>query len=159
VLWPPVWHDDDLLVDGGIINYLPAEVFGDETTSGLVIASNLDATAGQGAPVFEDALRNGTTHSGWAELGRRALHKKSAHAPALLDILFHTMAIPSFQQQDGLAALAQRGNVCMITPPLGSFGLFGVTAETGRSLERLTWEHARDALATTAQTWHSRRVR
>lgn len=156
VLWPPVWHEDDLLVDGGIINYLPAEVFGDETTAGLVVASNLDASAGQSAPVFEDALRNGTTHSGWAELGRRALRAKSPHAPALLDILFHTMAIPSFQQQDGLAALAQRDNVCMITPPLDHFGLFGVSADTGRSLERVTWEHAREALAATAQVWHSR---
>ena len=155
VLWPPVWHEDDLLVDGGIINYLPAEVFGDETTAGLVIASNLDATAGQGAPVFEDALRNGTTHSGWAELWRRALHKESKHAPALLDILFHTMAIPSFQQQDGLAALARRDNVCMITPPLGSYGLFGVSPETGRALERVTWEHAREALSATAHAWHS----
>jgi predicted acylesterase/phospholipase RssA/CRP-like cAMP-binding protein len=157
VLWPPVWHEDDLLVDGGIINYLPAEVFGDETTSGLVIASNLDATAGQGAPVFEDALRNGTTHSGWAELARRALHAKAPHAPALLDILFHTMAIPSFQQQDGLAALAQRDNVCVVTPPLEHFGLFGVSAETGRALERATWEYAREALVPTAQAWHSRR--
>ena len=38
LLWPPVWHEDDLLVDGGILNYLPAEVFGDQADDGLIVA-------------------------------------------------------------------------------------------------------------------------
>ncbi len=157
LLWPPVWHEGDLLVDGGIIDYLPTEVFGDQVDGGLVIASNLDATAGQGAPAFEGALEYGTVLNSWRELGRRLWRSSAARPPGLVDILFHTMGIPSFQQQEGLAALATRGNVCMLTPPLASFGLFDVTADIGRALEAATWEHARLELNGIAALWHSRR--
>ena len=147
LLWPPVWHDGDLLVDGGIMDYLPIEVFGDQTDGGLVIASNLDATAGLGAPAFEGTLDYGTVMNSWRELGKRMLGSRAAKPPALIDILFHAMGIPSFQQQEGLAALAQRDNVRILTPPLGSFGLFDVTPEIGRALEIAAYEHARRELA------------
>lgn len=69
------------------------------------------------------------------------------------------MAIPSFQQQEGISALAQRGNVCILTPPLGAFGLFDVTGEIGRSLERTSFEYARSALEGVAATWRKPRER
>lgn len=156
LLWPPVWHENDLLVDGGIINYLPVEVFGDEVDDGLVIASNLDESAGTGAPAFEGTLNYGTVMSSWKELARRLRRSTAARPPGMIDILFHTMAIPSFQQQEGLAALAERDNVCVLTPPLGSFGLFEVNAQIGRSLEAASWQHARTELARVAATWHAR---
>jgi len=156
LLWPPVWHENDLLVDGGIIDYLPVEVFGDQVDDGLVIASNLDATAGTGAPAFEGALDYGTVLNSWGELARRLRRSTQARPPGLIDILFHTMAIPSFQQQEGLAALAQRDNVCMLTPPLDAFGLFEVDAQVGRSLEAASWQHARRELAGVAARWHAR---
>jgi hypothetical protein len=68
------------------------------------------------------------------------------------------MGIPSFQQQEGLAALKERDNVCVITPTLGSFGLFEVTDEIGRRLEAATFVHARVALSDVAARWHSRPV-
>lgn len=157
LLWPPVWHEDALLVDGGIISNLPLDVFGDQADDGLVIASNLDPTAGRDAPVFEKSLRYGTTFSGWAELVRRLRRSKQPRPPGLLGILFHSMGIPSFQQQDGLAALAQRPNVCVLTPPLGHYGLFDVTAEDGRSLEHASWEYAHGALRASAAAWHAQR--
>ena len=156
LLWPPVWHENNLLVDGGILNYLPVEVFGDQVDDGLVIASNLDATAGLGAPAFEGALEYGTVLNSWGELARRVRRSNTARPPGLIDILFHTMAIPSFQQQEGLAALAAQDNVCVLTPPLGSFGLFEVNAEIGRLLEAASWKHARVELDRVAARWHSR---
>lgn len=158
LLWPPVWHEGDLLVDGGIISYLPVEVFGDQADQGLVIASNLDESAGQGAPSFEGALDYGTTLNGWGEVARRIGGSRRARPPGLIDILFHSMAIPSFQQQEGLAALARRQNVCLLTPPLGSFGLFDVSAEIGRALEATAFEHASVALAGVADRWRRRRA-
>jgi predicted acylesterase/phospholipase RssA len=156
LLWPPVWHEGDLLVDGGIIEYLPTEVFGNEADGGLVIASNLDETAGLGAPAFEGARDYGTVLNGWEELGRRLRGSRAPRAPAITDILFHAMGIPSFQQQEGLAALKERDNICVITPTLGSFGLFDVTDEIGRRLEAATFDHARLALSEVADRWHAR---
>ena len=156
LVWPPVWHEDDLLVDGGILNYLPAEVFGDQADDGLIIASNLDSTAGQGAPAFEGTREYGTVMNSWGELARRIGRSKAPQPAGLIEILFHTMAIPSFQQQEGLAALAERENVCVLTPPLDAFGLFEVDAVTGRKLESASWQHARLELRKVAALWHSR---
>ena len=72
------------------------------------------------------------------------------------NILFHAMGIPSFQQQEGLAALAERDNVCILTPTLGAFGLFDVSAEIGRALETASFEHARLELNRVASLWHAR---
>jgi len=156
LLWPPVWHEDDLLVDGAIINFLPVEVFGDQAADGLIIASNLDETAGVGAPAFKSALQYGTVLNSWGELFRRFRRSGTARAPSLVSILYHTMAIPSFQQLEGLAALADRDNVCLITPPIGSFGLFDVKADTGKKLEAIAWQHAYVELKRPAARWHSR---
>ncbi|MBC7841384.1 MAG: cyclic nucleotide-binding domain-containing protein [Gemmatimonadaceae bacterium] len=158
LLWPPVWHEGDLLVDGGIISYLPVEVFGDETEAGLIIASNLDPTAGQGAPAFEASLDYGSTFNAWEELVRRIGGRKRARPPAIIDILFHAMAIPSFQQQEGLNALARQENMCVLTPPLDAFGLFDVTRDIGRALESTSYEHARAALSDVAARWRASRA-
>jgi predicted acylesterase/phospholipase RssA len=156
LLWPPVWHEGDLLVDGGIISYLPVEVFGEQADGGIIIASNLDETAGRDAPAFEGALNYGTVMNGWRELARRMRGSRSARPPAITDILFHTMGIPSFQQQEGLAALAERDNVCLLTPTLGSFGLFDVTTAVGRQLEAASHEHASNELGHVAAQWRAR---
>jgi NTE family protein len=158
LLWPPVWHEGDLLVDGGIINHLPTEVFGDQADDGLVVASDLDEPAGSGAPAFEGALDYGTVLNSWKELGRRIRRSGTARPPGLVDILYHTMAIPSFQQLESLAALAARDNMCLLRPTIGSYGLFEVNAETGRALEAMSWEHARRELTRVAARWHSRLV-
>lgn len=90
-------------------------------------------------------------------LGQRDQVKQRSTRPlGLIDILFHAMGIPSFQQQEGLAALAERDNVCILTPTLGSFGLFEVSAEIGRALEIASFEHARLELNRVASLWHAR---
>ena len=156
LLWPPVWHEGDLLVDGGIMEYLPTEVFGTQAEEGLIVASNLDETAGRGEPAFEGMKDYGTVLNGWRELGGRLFGSRAPHAPGAIDILFHSMGIPSFQQQEGLAALKERENVCVITPKLGAFGLFEVTNDIGRRLEAATFEHARLELNAVAARWHAR---
>lgn len=130
-------------------------MFGDQAENGLVIASNLDATAGQGVAAFEGTLDYGTTMNSWGALARRVSRSKALSPPGLIDILFHAMAIPSFQQQEGLAALAERDNVCMLTPPIGAFGLFEVDAVIGRKLEEVSWQYARPALKGVAARWHA----
>lgn len=157
MMWPPVWRGEELLVDGGVMSYLPVDVIGDEAEGGLLIASNLDPSAGHGLP-FEGALRYGTRISGWRQLGRRLVRSKKARAPGMVDILFHTMALTSFREQEGLAALGERPNACVLTPPLGSFGLFEVGAEAGRRLEEAAYTHAMEALGPAVETWRARRV-
>ena len=156
LLWPPVWHENDLLVDGGILNNLPTEVFDHAADNGLVVASNLDATAGLGAPAFGKALDYGTVLNGWEVLARRLLRRKAPAPPGLIAILFHSMAISNYQQMDGLAAFAERENVCVLTPPIGTFGLFEVDAKIGRELEAVSWEYARHELRSVAARWHAR---
>lgn len=157
LLWPPVWHDEDLLVDGAILSYLPLDVFGNEVESGLTIGSNLEITSAKSGVPFERSLRYGTHVSGWRSLTRRLLGTKGARPPAVVEVLYHAMAIPSFQQQDRLTALAARDNVHVLTPPLKSYGLFGATPEIGKSLEQETWAHARQELDAVAQRWRAGR--
>lgn len=145
LLWPPVWHGDDLLVDGAIVNYLPIDVFGDEAAHGLTVGSNLEITTSRGGVAFERSARYGSHVSGWRMLWQRLLGRK-VRPPRLVEILYHAMAIPSFQQQEALRRVAPAGNTCILTPPLGSFGLFGADAEIGRRLEREAWEFARGEL-------------
>lgn len=158
LLWPPVWHDDDLLVDGAILNYLPMDVFGDEVASGLVVGSNLEISSKPGAPAFERSMRYGTVLSGWRVLGRRLIGRKHPRPPGVVEILYHAMAIPSFHQQAAMERLGERENVCILTPPLGSFGLFGANAEIGKKLEREAWEHAREVLGGVAERWKAGRT-
>jgi hypothetical protein len=123
------------------------------------VASNLGESAGKQTPAFEGALQYGSTMSGWGELGRRMWRSSTPRPPALIQILFHAMSIPSFQSQEGLAALAARDNVCILQPPVGAFGLFEVTAAVGRSLEKVAWEYSKVALAEVAAAWSQRQLR
>lgn len=152
LLWPPVWHDDDLLVDGAILSYLPMDVFGGEADAGLTVASNLEVSSNKGGPAFERSLRYGSVLSGWRVISQRVFGTKS-RPPRLVEILYHAMAIPSFQQQEALAQLAARENVCVLTPQLGSYGLFGATAEIGKRLEEEAWAHANEVLREVAERW------
>ncbi|MCC6773321.1 MAG: cyclic nucleotide-binding domain-containing protein [Gemmatimonadaceae bacterium] len=157
LLWPPVWHEDDLLVDGAILSYLPVEVFGGEVEAGLVIGSNLKMAGSPGAPAFERSLRYGTTMSGWRSIGQRLrarlLGAKVPRPPGLVEILYHAMAIPSFEQLERLALSAGRDNLCIVAPPIGNYGLFGADAEVGKRLERESSEYALGALADVAAKW------
>jgi NTE family protein len=145
LLWPPVWHEDDLLVDGAIVNYLPIDVFGDEAALGLTVGSNLEISSSRGGLAFERSLRYGTHISGWRVLFQRLLGKK-VRPPRLVEILYHAMAIPSFQQQEAFRRVAPTQRLVIVTPPLGQFGLFGADATVGQRLEREAAEYARGVL-------------
>ena len=161
LLWPPVWHEEDLLMDGAILSYLPVEVFGGEVASGLVVGRNLQMAGSPGAPAFERSLRYGASISGWRSIGRRLRARlrgvKPPRPPGLVEILYHAMAIPSFEQLERLAQLAGRDNLCVVAPPLGNYGLFGADAEVGKRLERETSEYALGALADVAAKWRGAR--
>ncbi|MFN8668037.1 MAG: cyclic nucleotide-binding and patatin-like phospholipase domain-containing protein [Gemmatimonadaceae bacterium] len=156
LLWPPVWHEEELLVDGAILNYLPMDVFGEEVAFGLTIGSNLEISSKPGEPAFAKSMRYGTSMSGWRYLWRRLTGKKKPRPPGIVEILYHAMAIPSFHQQAAMERLGERENVCILTPPLGNFGLFGADAEVGKQLERETHAYAREALAPVAARWRER---
>src|SRR5690606_21332922 len=65
--------------------------------------------------------------------------RHEAAAAGLVDILSRTMAIPSLREREGLAELAARANVCMMTP-LDAFGpLRG--RRRGRSPPRAAPQH------------------
>jgi predicted acylesterase/phospholipase RssA len=65
VVFPPLSWGDDLLVDGGLVNMVPAKYMRDFSNDGIVISVDCSAQAEFRAPDF------GASHSGWKELWRR----------------------------------------------------------------------------------------
>ena len=65
VVFPPLSWGDDLLVDGELVNMVPAKYMRDFSNDGIVISVDCSAQAEFRAPDF------GASHSGWKELWRR----------------------------------------------------------------------------------------
>lgn len=156
VVFPPVWQDDKLLVDGGVLSYNPLDLILDSCRRGLAVSSDLDPTAGEGSiAAFDGCDTYQHTLSPWGQLGRAIVpFVKKRPAPSMGEILFHTMCIPSFQQQQQVSKLATHPAVCMVRPQLATFGLFEVTADVARSLEEQVFQKALEVLTPRAQTYH-----
>ncbi len=147
VFWPPVWFDDNLLVDGGIMSYMPIEEVLGECQAGLAIASDLDLNAGRDIAAFAGYRQYGATLSSWELLKQRFTPgAEKPRYPNLSDVLFHAMCIPSFQHQKRLRDLAEYDNVKFIRPPVTADGFFTVDAKTSRRFEQLAYESAMETL-------------
>lgn len=95
---PPVQHDGDLLVDGGVLNNLPADIMRERCRGSVVavdVSARVELRAPPGAAIAEV--------SGWPHLSR-ALNPfdKRVSFPNILRILSRTATLGSVHEQDAV---------------------------------------------------------
>jgi predicted acylesterase/phospholipase RssA/CRP-like cAMP-binding protein len=99
---PPVAWGDDLLVDGGVLNNLPADIMRGDVEDGTVIAVNVAPPIGPRAK-GDTAL----SVSGWKALRSRAVGAKPAY-PGITAMLMRTIIAGSVREQ---SRMLDRGDV------------------------------------------------
>jgi predicted acylesterase/phospholipase RssA/CRP-like cAMP-binding protein len=99
---PPVPWGEDLLVDGGVMNNLPADIMSNDVEDGTVIAVNVAPPSGPRAK-GEMAL----SVSGWEAL-RSKSRKGKASYPGITAMLMRTMIAGSMREQ---SRMLSRGDV------------------------------------------------
>jgi NTE family protein/lysophospholipid hydrolase len=83
-IFPPVTWDNDLLVDGGLVDVVPSDVTRDFVGQGTVISVDVSP------PVEHGNVDFGLSFSGWEGL-RRRLFSKAERIPSLLELLMRTL--------------------------------------------------------------------
>ena len=79
---PPVYDDGDLLVDGGLVNNLPADVMHERIEGGPIVAVDLEPESEfRAAAPFEPTL------SGWKALAQRLRGRGHQPAPDIVSVL------------------------------------------------------------------------
>lgn len=116
-VFPPVCHDGDLLVDGGVMNNLPVDVMRSILGGGTLIAVDLrrDVDLRVEEPFATDL-------SGWS-IVRDAIRMRSAAMamPNILEVLMRTMELGSTRAQRD--ALAEAEIDLYVRPPVVGLGL------------------------------------
>lgn len=135
-IMPPVYHEGDLLVDGGVTNNLPVDVMRSVCGGGTVIAVDVSPKADdtQQAP-FGEAL------SGWRViLNKVNPFTESMDVPSIANVLMRTTLLGSSSRQ---AAMIQQADLC-IAPNLNEFGLLEFGAF--EKIEEIGYRHAVEQL-------------
>ncbi len=88
-VFPPVPHDGDLLVDGGVLNNLPVDVVAVNTSIGTVIAIDVAPPSGPRAKT-----EFGLSVSGWSAL-RATVGRGRSGYPALSSVLMASLLVGS----------------------------------------------------------------
>jgi predicted acylesterase/phospholipase RssA/CRP-like cAMP-binding protein len=91
---PPVPFEDQLLIDGGVLNNMPIDIARDMSPGGLVIAADVAPPAGPRA-----RHDYGLSVSGWAAL-RSKLRKKSLGYPRISAVLMRSMITASMRERN-----------------------------------------------------------
>jgi predicted acylesterase/phospholipase RssA len=85
-LFPPVSWDDELLVDGGLVNMVPSDVMRDFVGQGTVVSVDVTPSAEYGETNF------GLSFSGWEALRRRfGIFSRRDKAPGMIELLMRTL--------------------------------------------------------------------
>jgi predicted acylesterase/phospholipase RssA len=114
-VFPPVWKNGDLLVDGGVMNNLPVDVMRNRLGGGVVIASDVHLDRDLSVPhAFDVSLR------GTSALLRQIAPRRRSRLPSILSILTRTVELGDRRALESqLAAGAVDLN---LRPPLDGFG-------------------------------------
>ena len=92
-IFPPVPWQDRLLVDGALLNNLPADLLRARCPGGLLIASDV------GAPTLRtDVPAELHSMSGWKLLGSRWRASRDAYRPSLVDLLVNAACAAGTRQ-------------------------------------------------------------
>lgn len=112
-IFPPIVWDDDLLVDGGIVNNLPVDVMKEFSNGGIVIAVDVSS-----APESAKTADYGLSFSGW-RLALRKLNpfSKGIYPPSIIKVLMQTIDFSSESYRRRVADAAD----LYIRPPLEGF--------------------------------------
>jgi NTE family protein/lysophospholipid hydrolase len=138
-IFPPVYTEGQLLVDGGIVNNVPMDVMGRQCAGGTVIAVDV---GGGGARDFMQGDPKQT--SGWSLLLNR-LNPTSPNDQIanIFQILIWSTTLSSRQY---LRNLVESGRVDLfLTPPVQKFQLLGFDAY--EKLYKIGYEYTREKLA------------
>ncbi len=145
VIYPPVSVDGRLLVDGGLISYIPIGAILPSCERGLAIMSDIND------PTVWERLREaepyGTTVSGWSHLLDIILPWRTPKVlPGIADTLFLGMITSNSIADDRLEAATKHPAVCHVYQPLQGYGMFEVTEEVAREFEARTYARAREVI-------------
>jgi len=138
-IFPPVYADGDLLVDGAALNNVPTEVMRARIGSGSVVAVDLfpDVEPVTAAPFDSDL-------SGWRVLGRRLNPLAPPQpVPSVVDILIRSTSLSGIRHKR--ATLADDRVDLMLHPPLPAIGALDFKA--GVALVEAGYRHAVEELA------------
>ncbi|MEX0825880.1 MAG: cyclic nucleotide-binding domain-containing protein [Acidimicrobiia bacterium] len=91
---PPVPFEDQLLIDGGVLNNMPIDIAREMSPGGLVIAADVAPPAGPRA-----RHDYGLSVSGWSAL-RSKLRKKSPGYPRISAVLMRSMITASMRERN-----------------------------------------------------------
>jgi predicted acylesterase/phospholipase RssA/CRP-like cAMP-binding protein len=97
---PPVWHDGDLLVDGGLLNNLPVDLARARRGVGRALAVQVSPRATRRLEPF------GAHVSGWKALGARLTHRGVAGLPTAVELLTLSMVVGDAHTKRSNATLA-----------------------------------------------------
>jgi predicted acylesterase/phospholipase RssA len=114
LVFPPLLENGEVLVDGGVINNLPADVMRQIVPDGSIIA--VDVSNEQ---AMLPSYRFGPILSGWQILLRRlARPERRPSAPSLFDILMRVLEISAVSSRYTNSAHAD----LLMRPPVAHFG-------------------------------------
>ena len=140
---PPVWHDGDLLVDGGLMNNLPIDLARERPGVARILGVDV-------APPRQRKPRDpfGYHVSGWRALASRIMRRKG-QLPTASGLLMQSMLVSDAKLRRANARLAD----WIFQPPLRGYGLmdwddFAAIAEAGYryASETLLEDAAREAV-------------
>ena len=132
---PPVPYGDDLLVDGGALNNLPADEMRISNPSGTVIA--VDVAPLSGPRVKFDY---GLSVTGWTAIRHRM--RRSRDLPRITAILFRSSSLGAFRDRDRLV----RDGVTDLYLDLKASGRGMLDFEDVASMARLGYENTVDRI-------------
>lgn len=110
---PPVAYRGDLLVDGGVLNNLPADVMRDRCP-GSVVAIDVSAKS----ELQTTAADFTATTSGWRQLRTLMRKRKDSPPPTLMQILGRTTMLSSIHNRER----ARRSSDVYVNPPVDEIG-------------------------------------
>jgi predicted acylesterase/phospholipase RssA/CRP-like cAMP-binding protein len=112
---PPVFHDGNVLVDGGLMNNLPTDLMSDHPDIGYVIAVDVAMADSENRVIpFDYAI------SGWKSLWRRINPWNSEYAiPTISEILMRSISITNALSAKVTKRLVDR----YFEPPVRAYGL------------------------------------
>jgi NTE family protein len=142
-VFPPVTWDNELLVDGGLVDVVPSDVTRDFVGQGTVISIAVSP------PIEYGNVDYGLSFSGWEGL-RRQLFSKKERVPGLLELLMRTLEFGRTP-----AARLRHLADAYLTLPLGNFryGDFRRGAEIEEIGYRFAIEYFGKWLETNGRPW------
>jgi predicted acylesterase/phospholipase RssA len=138
-IYPPVYNAGELLIDGGALNNVPADVMRQRVGHGSIVAVDVSPEVVRlTAAPFE------TTLSGWRVLGRRLNPLAEPRPlPGIADILMRSTGLSQVPRRR--AALGEDRVDLLLRPPVG--GISTLDFSGGIALIEAGYRYAAEALA------------